>query len=180
MIVFDSETTGLLKPSLADLKIQPYMTEICVIKIDKDFNFINEIDTLIKPPIPISEEITRITGITDDVLKDAPSFIQVYDSLCDLFLGEEISIAHNNEFDSGVLQCELMRHGLEFKFPWPKKRICTVEKTKHIYNRRLKLGQLHEMATGKTHEGAHRAKADVHALIRCVIWATKEGHFKID
>lgn len=177
MIVFDTETTGLLKPELAEIGMQPYITELYACKVDKDFNFIGEFDTFIKPPVPISEFITKCTGIDDSMVADAPSFLQIYDDLYDFFLGETVMVAHNAMFDKGMLRWELTRHDLELSFPWPKHTVCTVELSQPIRNRRLKLTDLHEIATGRPLENAHRAKTDVMGLMRCFEWLVKEGFY---
>ena len=63
------------------------------------------------------------------------------------------------------------------KFPWPCEQICTVEASFAIHNKRLKLGQLYEIATGKSSfPSAHRAKADVLAMIECMKFL-KENKF---
>lgn len=181
MIVLDSETTGLLKPNLTESYQQPFMTELYCCKIDDDLNFVGEFNHLIKPPIPVPELITKITGIDDAMLEGKPSFIEVYDELSEFFLGETIMVAHNAPFDAGMIYWELFRHDLERKFPWPKHHICTVEESFSIENKRLKLGYLHKLATGRPHEeGAHRAKKDVMALVRSFIWLVKQGHIKLE
>ena len=74
------------------------------------------------------------------------------------------------------MKFELKRLGLEFNFPWPKNHICTVEKSFPIRNKRLKLEQLYEIATGKKGiKGAHRAKSDVLAMVECIVWLRKNG-----
>jgi len=175
MIVFDNETTGLLKPSLTDISEQPYITEICCVKINFDqnsgeYDFVDEMETLVKPGMPIPEDLEEKIGITNEMVEGAPPFIEIYDHLCDFFLGEQTFVAHNLSFDAGCVKYELMRHGLEFKFPWPKNWLCTVEATRHLENKRLRLGYLHELATGKQLEGWHRAKNDVYGLIRILNW----------
>ncbi len=175
MIFIDTETTGLLKAEAADLSLQPHITEIYAVRLDDDYKFISELETFVKPPIPIPEEITKITGITDAMIADAPSFIRVYDDLVSLFLGEAEVIGHNIPFDMGMLYCELARTNLEYHFPWPKTWTCTVEKSMSIENKRLRLVYLHELATGSPHENAHRAKNDVMAVVRCHIWLRKKG-----
>lgn len=180
MIFADFETTALLRPDASDIALQPYMTEACFVKVDNNFDFVGEIETFVKPPIPISDEITDITGITNEMLASAPTFVEVYDSFADFFLGEKVFIAHNASFDIGVLWWELVRHDFEKKFPWPKYHHCTVEISFPIKRKRLKLRDLHEMATGTAHlEGAHRAKNDVYALIRCYEWLVKEGYVEL-
>jgi DNA polymerase-3 subunit epsilon len=175
MIVLDTETTGLLKPDSITMNLQPYITELYAIKLTDDLEFISEIDTFINPTVPIPEHIIKLNGITDEMVADAPKFIDIYQQLVDMFLGEKIAIGHNVSFDLGMLYCELTRLSKEFHFPWPQKWICTVEKSLPIENKRLTLSQLHEKATGKPHDGAHRAKADVHATIRGYTWLMEQG-----
>lgn len=175
MLFADSETTGLLKPDAITKNLQPFITEIYVIKLTDDLEVVDELETFIKPPIPIEEHITHITGITDETVANAPSFISIYPQLVELFLGERVIVGHNISFDLGVIYCELSRCDKEFHFPWPQEWICTVEKSFPIENRRLTLTKLHEHATGVPHEEAHRAKADVMALIRCYVWLQEQG-----
>lgn len=176
MIFIDLETTGLLKASTASLKLQPYITEIYAAKVTKELDFVAEFESFVKPPVPVPEEVVKITGITDAMLEEAPSFIEIARSLSDFFLGEDICIAHNIEFDLGVLCCELRRHDLQYKFPWPSTRVCTVDKSYSIQSRRLNLSKLHTLATGAPHKNAHRAKYDVFALIRCYEWLMAKGY----
>lgn len=172
MIFGDLETTGLLKAEVNDLRNQPYITEIYFVKLQwddqqKNFIFIDEIETFVRPPIPISEEITNITGITNGMLANAPAFPLLYPRLCEFFLGETTFIAHNVAFDLGVLCCELRRMEREFQFPWTYNPVCTVERSRPLLNKRLSLGKLHEYFFGAPHEDAHRARADVEALVKC-------------
>lgn len=176
MIILDTETTGLLKPWATNPANQPYITEFYAIKIDENWEMVDELETFLKPPIPLPEETIKITGITEEMVAFAPSFIQFYDDLCDFFLGETVMVAHNEPFDAGMIRAELQRHDLQFSFPWPKNHHCTVELSYPIKNRRLRLTQLHEIATGRPHDdGAHRAKSDVMALVRCYKWLHENG-----
>jgi DNA polymerase III epsilon subunit-like protein len=175
MIFADTETTGLLKPDAITLNLQPYIIELYAVKLTDDLEFVSEIDTLIKPPVQIPAHITKINGIDDGMVTGSPKFINIYQQLVDMFLGETVIVGHNISFDLGMLYCELARHSYEFHFPWPQTWICTVEKAMPIENRRLRLSQLHEKATGKPHEGSHRAKSDVQAVIRCYSWLKEQG-----
>ncbi len=175
-IIFDTETTGLLKPDATRVENQPYITEIYAARLDSKNNVIDEVETLISVPVEIPPLITKLTGIDDYMLMGQPEFIEVYKPLVNLFLGARTIIAHNLPFDNGMLWSELRRHDLEFKFPWPPEWYCTIEHSMHIENKRLKLSKLHEYSTGKEFkEGAHRAKQDVMALLRCYKWMQKEG-----
>lgn len=175
MLVLDTETTGLLKTDALEMSLQPYITELYVIKTQPDGTFVAEVDTFIKPPVPISEEITKITGITNEMVADAPTFVEVYPQLIELFIGERRAVGHNLPFDMGMIYCELARSNLEFRFPWPHDWVCTIEKSMSLEHKRLKLGYLHELATGQPHEGAHRAKADAWATLRCFFWLESKG-----
>jgi DNA polymerase III epsilon subunit-like protein len=169
-ILFDTETTGLLKPSASDSNMQPYITEICCVKIDDNFNLIDEIETYVKPPIPIPQEVSKITGIDDNTVRSAPTFEEIVPLLADFFVGTDHLIGHNLPFDRSMLVNELSRLDKQYMFPWPPYQWCTVEMSMNIEQRRLSLSKLHEYATGKPHEGAHRAKNDVYALVRCYHW----------
>jgi len=175
MIFIDTETTGLLKPDAITMNLQPFITELYAVKLNEKLEFVDEIDTLIKPPIPIPEQTIKINGITDLLVVNAPKFVNVYQKLVDLFLGERVVVGHNISYDLGMLYCELTRISYQYHFPWPQVWVCTVEKSVPVENRRLTLSRLHELATGNPHEGAHRAKADVHATIRCFNWLSEQG-----
>lgn len=175
MLGFDTETTGLLRPEATEIHLQPYITEIYIAKFDNSFNVTDSFHRLVKPPVPISAEITRITGIDDETLKDAPSFIGIYDDLCEFVKGESTIFAHNCSFDISMLANELRRYDMLLKFPWPKNHMCTVELSMPIRNKRFALGALYEFCTGKQIEGAHRAKNDVDAMIECIKWLKENG-----
>jgi len=175
IIVIDFETTGLVAPIPANIDKQPYATEMYAVRLTKDFDFVEEFETMVKPPIPISEEITKITGITQADVDSAPSFIQIYDQVYDLFEGVNHISGHNIMFDITVLRHELFRHDFEWSFHFPKHKYCTVELSRHFFNKRLRLQQLHEHLFGFPFEGAHRAKTDVSATTKCLIELFKRG-----
>jgi len=175
ILFFDTETTGLLRSTECDLSQQPYITEICAIRTDHEFNQIGIFETFVKPPIPIPEKITQITGINDATVANAKPFPAIYDKLVEIFIGTRTAVAHNLSFDMGMLWAELSRMEAEYKFPWSPVWHCTVEKSMPIEHRRIKLGRLHEIATGSPHVGAHRARNDVLALITCYKWMRKKG-----
>jgi DNA polymerase III epsilon subunit-like protein len=175
MIFIDTETTGLLKPSACELSFQPFIIELYAVRLTDNYEFVAEVESFVKPPVPIPEQITQITGLTDDHLIEAPPFISIYNELVKLFLGEWEVVGHNISFDMGMLWCELARAELEFNFPWPPKRICTVEKSFPIENRRLSLSALHTIVAGVPHPDSHRAKNDVIALVRCHMWLKEKG-----
>ena len=161
IVVIDLETTGLLEPLGTDLRLQPHITEVYAAQIDPETDeIIKEVDSLVKPPIPIPSHITKITGINDDMVKHSPSFVEVYKEVIEVFFGSWEMVAANLSFDQGVLINELKRIGKEHHFPYPPSKFCVIEQSMHLKGHRLKNSELYTMATGKILEGAHRAKAD--------------------
>ena len=176
MIIFDLETTGLPLADGADLNLQPHITEFGAIKLDEDLNEVDTLSFLVNPGIPLEPKITKITGLTDDDLKDEPPFIARLDPVIEFFFGEWTLVAHNLPFDRAVLKFELERLDKMTMFPWPPEQICTVEVGETIWNKKRKLVDLYKEITGNEHKGAHRSIADVRALIEIVKWYRKNGH----
>lgn len=172
MIVgIDTETTGLLEPIGTDLNLQPHIIEICAVQIDpKTEEIIKEVNTLIKPPIPIPAYITKINGITDEMVKTFPTFVEVYKEIIEIFLGAREVFAANLAFDEGMLITELQRLGKEYHFPYPPSKFCVIEQSMHLKGYRLKNSELYKLATGKTIEGIHRARADLMATYEVYKW----------
>jgi DNA polymerase III alpha subunit (gram-positive type) len=175
MIVFDTETTGLPLAMTAPLTKQPEIIEFAGIKLDDEtYEEIDRLEFLVKPVKPITPFITNITKITNEMVEDAKPFAGHVAELSNFFLGEKSMCAHNVAFDRNMLNIEMMRLGRVLNFPWPPNHICTVEKSYYIHNRRMKMGDLHEHATGEVFENAHRAMPDTEALVRCVRWLIEE------
>ena len=105
-IAFDTETTGL-EPDNGDRIIELGAVEmINHVPTGKTFRI------LVNPERSVSADTIRITGITDDMLVDKPTFndASVVDALMD-FVGDAIIVAHNASFDRGFLNMELQRCG---------------------------------------------------------------------
>lgn len=170
VILFDTETTGLIKPDATDIKDQPYITELFALKIHRDGKEcikVDEFEQRFNVPVPLSPEITRITGITDDDLKDEPTFALVFNQLAEYYTGVDELVAHNCAFDVAMLGNELVRIDKVLKFPWPRKHVCTVQATLHFQQRRLNLQALHNELFGHGFSDAHRARNDVYAMYTC-------------
>jgi DNA polymerase-3 subunit alpha (Gram-positive type) len=170
MIIFDTETTGLLLPPTATLFLQPRIVELCVIELDdKTYEECGPPHTwLINPMVPMSKESEKVNGISADMVKDAPTFEELLPKITESFLGQRKLVAHNLPFDKGVLEVELRRLDAVTRFPWPPVQVCTVALTEHIKGFRMNLADMHEHFIGTKLEQTHRAEDDVRALAAIV------------
>lgn len=175
IIIFDTETTNLTAPEAAPIEQQPEIIEFAGIRLDEKLKEIDRFSFLCQPRRPIPPESISITGITNEMVKGLPPFCKYAPALADYFLGVRTAIAHNLTFDITVLRHELSRIARVTQFPWPPIQICTVEATLGMKGFRLNLGQLHVDLTGREHKEAHRAMADVEALVRVVKVLVKKG-----
>lgn len=179
IVTFDTETTGLLKPNACDIKEQPYIVELFAYKFNSEGNHLDSFGTYIKPPITMPADTIRITGITDETVKDAPKFIDVFESFAQFMTGVDILSAHNLGFDRDMLANELLRANKLLNFPWPKRHICTVQSSMSYEGYRLNLTKLHTYLFGCGFEGAHGAEADVMAQTACFKEMVKRGDIKL-
>ena len=110
-IVFDTETTGL-NPDHPDPKQADRIVEVGCIELVNYLPTGREFQIYINPGRPVSEATVRITGITNETLRDKTPFEHpsVVDALM-AFFGDDPIVAHNAEFDRGFLNAELRRLG---------------------------------------------------------------------
>ena len=168
--ILDLETTGLVGAKGKDQLYQPHITEFYAMQVDNKFNLVRDFETFIKPPIPIPQHIEKLIGVTNEMVKNAPTFLQVYKKIIRVFLGSHTIVAHNLSFDEEVLITELKRIGKQYHFPYPPIKFCTVEQSIHIKGHGLKNGELYKIATGKEIVNANSAKYDVLATFESFKW----------
>jgi DNA polymerase III epsilon subunit-like protein len=174
-LIMDTETSSLVDSGLIPLDRQPEVIEFCGFRVDLDTGeHSTTLDTLIRPQRPISDEITKITGITNDLLATAESWSEeaANDIIAYLEDSAPVVIAHNASFDVEVLNFMAARVGRAIR--WPRV-ICTVEQTCFYAGYRLSLQALHENLFGVPFKEAHRARTDVAALTACCIELRKRG-----
>lgn len=149
VIVLDLETTGISA-------YRDRITEIAAVKLHQG-QIVDEFHTMVNPGYPIPRHITRITGITDDMVQDAPSIDQVLPHLKE-FLGSHIIVAHNAGFDFNFLRYNFLMHQ-DHKLE--NRTLCTLKLANRLLDipkRRLSdCCEYFEV----TNEQAHRAMSDV-------------------
>jgi DNA polymerase-3 subunit epsilon len=134
------------------------ITEIAIITFDGVNT--SSWSTLVNPETRIPIQIQQITGISNDMVSDAPSFediaAEVYSRL-----ENHLFIAHNVRFDYGFLKNEFKRVGIDFRSPL----LCTVKLSRKLYPEyaRHNLDSLIERH-GLVVENRHRAMADTKAI----------------
>lgn len=111
--IIDIETTG---GSPNNSRI----TEIAIILHD-GVKIVNEYSTLINPECSIPYQITQITGITNDMVRDAPPFYEVAKKIVEL-TEDAVFVAHNVNFDYSFVKAAFKDLG----FPYNRKTLCTV------------------------------------------------------
>jgi len=168
IIVFDTETTGLTLHPQAEVRKQPRMIEFGAALLDLKTGEVRDtLNILINPQEPLTPEIVKITGITDDELKDAYPFSTALPAIRLMFSQANCVMAHNLPFDRAILRGELARLN-ELEFPWPEREICTVGLHKDDWGRNPKLTELYEATMGKPLAQTHRALDDVMALVEII------------
>lgn len=167
LIVYDTETTGLVKHPDAPLAKQPRVIEFGAAALSlADGRVIKKFKQLINPGEEISAEITGITSITNDDVKDAPSFAKAWASVIAPFLNKgTVLLAHNEPFDHAVIDYELRRAKKTFK--WPQS-FCTISLYRERWGRDMKLTELYAGFVGKELDQKHRALSDVEAVVEIV------------
>jgi DNA polymerase III epsilon subunit-like protein len=166
-IIWDTETSGLIDNRTRPIDKQPEVIEFYACYADlKTGKITRDLNLLIKPQDPLTEENIARHNITNEMLSKAPPFAKVADGIVKFFKTSPLAIAHNASFDKEMLEIEFERLGKPLTLP---RMICSIEQTMQIKGHRLNLSALHEYLFGEPFDGAHRAKVDVMALLKCCV-----------
>ena len=166
MVVFDIETTGL---SNRTCKI----IEIGAVKI-KAGKVIDEMDIFVDPEEAIPEEITKLTSITDDMVKGAPKEKEAVEQFLN-FAGDRLLIAHNANFDVGFIRVAAERCGL----PFTNTFLDTVGLSKYV-NPELKNHKLDTIATHYKLDDFHHHRASDDAKILAEIFFVMQSRLRTE
>uniref|UniRef100_UPI0040270C89 exonuclease domain-containing protein n=1 Tax=Leyella stercorea TaxID=363265 RepID=UPI0040270C89 len=161
LIVFDLETTGL------DF-IRDRIIQISYIKVSPDGTEERE-NLFVNPEKPIPHEVVELTGITNDDVKDAPTFKALAPQLSEKFKGCDFAGYNSNHFDIPMLAEEFLRAGIDFDFS--KVRLIDAQTIFHKMERR-NLAAAYKFYCGRKMEEdftAHRADEDTEATYRVLM-----------
>jgi DNA polymerase-3 subunit epsilon len=119
-VVVDVETTG-------GQGEQHRITELAAVKV-RAGEVIDRFESLVDPQRPVPRGITRLTGITDEMVANAPRFAELADDFA-AFMGDAIFVAHNVNFDYGFVSREYARLGRPFRHP----KLCTCASMRKLW-----------------------------------------------
>jgi DNA polymerase III subunit epsilon len=152
LAVIDLECTGM---NLSTDRI----VEIAIVKIMPDGRKIVK-RKLINPEIPIPASISEIHGITNEMVKDAPTFRQVANEIRQFIDNADLAGYNSNRFDIPMLVEEFLRVSLEFDCR--NRKLLDVQKIFHMMEQRTLTAAFKFYCNG-TLENAHSAEADANA-----------------
>jgi len=152
--ILDIETTG-------GKYNEEGITEIAIYKFDGS-KVVDQFISLVNPEQPIQPFVIGLTGINNDMLKNAPKFYEVAKRIVEITTGC-ILVAHNSKFDHRILRMEFRRLGFDFE----RKTLCTVELSKKLIPGQdsYSLGKLVK-SLGIPLSDRHRANGDAQATVK--------------
>ena len=152
--VVDVETTG-------GKYNEEGITEIAIFKYDGN-KIVDQFISLINPERPIQPFVVQLTGINENMLRNAPKFYEVAKRVVEI-TDECTLVAHNASFDYRMLSTEFSRLGFTFERP----TLCTVALSKKLIPEQAsyKLGKL-VRALGIPLSDRHRAAGDARATVK--------------
>ena len=151
--IIDIETTG-------GRATRDKITEIAVVLHDGQ-KIVDSYETLINPEVPIPYGITKLTGISQDMVESAPRFFEVAKKVVEM-TEDAIFVAHNVRFDYTFIREEFARLG----FTYTRKQLCTVRLSRKAFPglKSYSLGNLIKHFEINV-DDRHRAMADTLATV---------------
>ena len=161
LVIFDLETTGL------DI-VKARIIQLSYIKVHPDGRE-ERGNMLLNPEMPIPQFVTELTGISNEDVKDKPTFKQVAAQLATLFGGSDLGGFNSNGYDIPLLAEEFLRAGIDFDFSK-----CRMIDAMNIFRKmeRRNLAAAYKFYCGRKMEDdfeAHRADQDTEATYRVLM-----------
>ncbi len=152
-VVVDIETTGGNSKNGKIIEIAAFRLE--------NGEITDEFVTLINPERNIPPFISNMTGISSEMLEDAPKFYEIAKRLVEI-TEDAVFVAHNVSFDYGFIASEFARLG----YHWQREKLCTVQQSRKIFPDlpSYSLGNLCESLNIPL-EDRHRAMGDARATV---------------
>ncbi len=165
--IIDIETTGN-KASVGKI------TEVAIYIHDGN-KIVDEFTSLVNPECYISPFITQLTGITNEMVADAPKFYEIAKRIVDITEGA-VFVAHNSSFDYSFIQAEFEALGYSYQ----RETLCTVRMSRKLIpgHKSYSLGNICE-AYHIPINGRHRAAGDALATVKLfeILLAKNGGAF---
>lgn len=155
---FDIEATGLIIS-------KDRIVEIAVIKINPDGSK-EEFSSLVNPEVEITKEVIEIHGITNEKVKNAPTFAQLASDLVAFIKDADLAGYNSNKFDIPLLAEELLRVGNDFDLS--TKKFVDVQNIFHKMEQRT-LAAAYQFYCQKEIINAHSALADTQATFEVLL-----------
>ena len=148
----DLETTGI------NISLDR-IVEIAIVKIGLDGT--KQVKRrLVNPEMPIPKASSDVHGITDEMVKDAPSFKVLANEIKQFMEGSDIGGYNSNRFDVPILNEEFLRAGIQVDME--SRKLLDVQKVFHMMEQRT-LSAAYQFYCHKTLQDAHTAEADATA-----------------
>ncbi len=170
-VVFDIETTGLKSGS-------DRITEIGAVKVSGG-EVTGRWSAFVNPGMPIPEKIVSLTGITDEMVADAPSIEEILPEFL-AFCQGAVLVAHNAQFDTGFIKYDAKRLGLNYNFA----SLDTMTLARALYpelkNHRLDtLTKYHNVVLENHHRAVNDAKATADVFVKMIAELKDKGIVKL-
>ncbi|MBY0222024.1 PolC-type DNA polymerase III [Sporosarcina aquimarina] len=167
-VVFDVETTGLSA-------VYDTIIELAAVRV-RGGEIIDRFERFANPHHPLSSVTTNLTGITDDMVKDAPEVSEVMADFIE-FIGDAVLIAHNASFDMGFFYASCKRAKIETP-AYPV--IDTLELSRFLYpelrNHRLNtLAKKFDIELTQHHRAIYDTEATAYLFLRLLADAQEKG-----
>lgn len=135
VLVFDTETSGLIPKKYESLTECPYILQLACILVDTDgskvINKIDSINEIVNAPIDkLDNKVMEITGLTIEKVKSGVDIVPLLYKFKNMIDECDVLVAHNLEFDSNMIKLECIRNNIELNVS--KSCYCTMKKSTQL------------------------------------------------